>query len=742
MFRARRKTGVELVLAAVCMGLLSGAVCAREQVVLRKDANGDTQARGGDTWLDASSLLTNNGSSTTLDVQARSGKEHRTLLRFDLSALPARIGVKAATLGVNIISYNHSNRSYEAHNLTSLWTETDASWTNRISATAWVTATGGGDFNATPTDTFTISGSPAVPFTMTWNITGDAQKWYTGSPNFGTLIKQTSTGANDPQGIQFSSREDATVANRPSLMLTFLQNVQNLAATAGDATVSLSWTNAAQLSGSTLLEGYAGVLILRRQDAPVDATSVPVDGTIYSTATCKTIGTAQIVFVSSSNPASFTDDSGDVCGAPANGHVWFYRVFRTDAGNNYSASGTGVNNGGAAAPEISAMPDASAPQQAAWVLSSGAASLAASGLNPGSQVESGSGLSMLCSINPGNGALLYPAVSLNGAVISRATVIDSLSGSLGQNVAYVSAQDNFLYAVNTDNGSIMWQTNPSGFAVGSTFQGGATVQLKQLSSVSFTPAHDIVVAGTRNSTTTTGNKVVAVDGNTGAAVWTLTGGALTNSLDMVNSTPLVDYTNNAIWVTSRSGLLGTQSSLWKLDPSTGAVLFSAALGDIDSSPSETAGAGILFVGTNSGLLYAIDPTTGATLKTFAGGDGAVRGYPAIATLGNPYLVIFATSTKVQAVSFDKTTNTFTNLWSTAISGPSAPLAFFTLSNVYVGGADGKIHELNLSTGVDAKQRVLDPAAGVSVGDVAIDIVLSRVFASSSDGRGYAFTYPF
>jgi len=63
-----------------------------------------------------------------------------------------------------------------------------------------------------------------------------------------------------------------------------------------------------------------------------------------------------------------------------------------------------------------------------------------------------------------------------------------------------------------------------------------------------------------------------------------------------------------------------------------------------------------------------------------------------------------------------------------------------LTKVYVGGGDGKIHELDLATGVDGKQRLLNTS--VTVGDVGIDTVLSLALASASDGRCYAFAIPF
>ncbi len=75
-----------------------------------------------------------------------------------------------------------------------------------------------------------------------------------------------------------------------------------------------------------------------------------------------------------------------------------------------------------------------------------------------------------------------------------------------------------------------------------------------------------------------------------------------------------------------------------------------------------------------------------------------------------------------------------------MNNPSAPLTFFGINRVYVGGGDGKIHELDVNTGVDGKQRLLNTS--VTVGDVGIDLVLNHVLASASDGRSYAFAIPF
>src|SRR5258708_16552337 len=169
------------------------------------------------------------------------------------------------------------------------------------------------------------------------------------------MIKQSSTGANDATGISFSSRESATVANRPGLDVTFLQQVSGLSATAGNATVTLNWANPTALSGSTVLESYAGVLILRQKDKGVAATSVPADGTTYSQ--CSTIGSNNdvVVFVNASSATTFTDNGG--CGGLTNDHEYFYKVFAVDIPHNYSTVfGTATSATGATPTNASAVP--------------------------------------------------------------------------------------------------------------------------------------------------------------------------------------------------------------------------------------------------------------------------------------------------------------------------------------------------------------------------------------------------
>ena len=738
------------VLCLMSFALLLGMTepgLAREKKTVQKSST-DAQARGGDTWIGADVPTTNNGTVDPLDIQARSGNEHRALLLFDLSALP-NVGVKAATLNLNVTSIGHNNRVYEAHNVTSLWSELGATWNDRLGTTAWGAA--GGDFNATPTSSFTISSSlPPVPFTMNYDITPDVQGWFTGSPNYGTLIKQSSTGGNDTRGITATSRENSTVANRPGLAVTFLQQVSSLTAIAGNGNVALTWTNPSPITGSTVLEAYAGVLILRQKDKAVAANSVPADGTTYSQ--CNTIGSNNdvVVFVDASNATSFTDNG--VCGGLTNDHEYFYKVFAVDTAHNYStvcgtaSSGTGAcaANASAVAPEVAAVPSATTQYQAAWVFNTLAASLAPPGLNPGTSIVTGSN-KLVFDINASTGVPITTPVSIGGTVAGRAAVIDSADSSIGHDVVYVPAQDDFVYAINSGTGAFDWIVSPASVP----FVAGASVQLKAFSSVGYTLAQDLVVAGTHNTATTNANQIFGLNANTGSVIWTHTGAPGPNTgLDIMSSEPMVDYVNNAIWVTSRSNGGTAQPSLWKLDPNLGTVLFSAKLGPIDYGPTLAPQSDVLFVSVNGGALTAIDPVTGATFGSVNPGDGGVKNSAAVTTFSMPYTVVFTTNTQVWAYQFSCATTpclagggTFTKLWGgTAVNNPSTPLTFFGISKVYVGGGDGKIHELDVNTGVDGKQRLLNTS--VTVGDVGIDLVLNNVLASASDGRSYAYAIPF
>jgi hypothetical protein len=730
------------ILGTCFAALLAPSIDAREQVTIQKTTT-NAQLRGGSIYLDEQNPTSSAGGGV-LQVRARTGLRQRSLVLFDLSTLP-NVGVKQATLTLHVQSPPSSNRTYGAHNLTSFWTQ-DASWRNRATgvngvSTAWGAA--GGDYNGTATNTQTVSTSST---TVTWNISRDVQSWYDGTANYGTLIRDETEGLSTAQ-TTFNSFSDGTESFRPALTVTYLQNIQNLTATPGNGSVTVSWSYP---STPNVIPGepYTGVIILRRANAPVDKNSGPTD-TQAPPALCSTMGSGTLVFVGSMSDTSFTDNG--VCGALTNGRQYFYKVFMRDALNYYTTNGGSTTY----TAEIGAVPGTT--QTLAWTAATHSYNLGGGGLIPGVQMDFGSDTSQLFSIDLSTGQRAYPPVAVGGTVSARPPVLDSTITASGKQVAYVTAQDGYVYAIDTSttgNGQILWTTNLSqAGTAGNVFMGGAAVQLKQFSGGAYTPAYDTVFVGTHNAGTTSGNSIFALNGTTGALLWTLTGGTgSAPQMDLVNSTPTVDYTNNAIWVTSQSNGGSAQPNLWKLNPLNNTVLWSTNLGnagDIDSSPSLTQNGDVLFVGTNSGMLFAVNPaaTTPATavLGSYNAGDGAIKSFPYVVTATSPFTIVFTTNTMVQAVSFDKNTGTFTKLWnSQTFTSPSAPVVFNS-SKVYIGTGSDYVYELSLATGAVTGQRVVDTGNNpMFIGEPSLDLVLNRIYVTTTtnDQRTYAYSVPF
>jgi hypothetical protein len=782
---------------AIAIFLFSAELPAREQVVIQKGASGNAQLRAADAWIDQRNP-NNVNSGPTLQVQTRTALARRALLLFDISVLP-NAGIKSAALTMTVTTAPSAARNYSANLITSFWNAPDTTWNSRVgpalSPAAWGAA--GGDFDGTVGNPANISAVSALG-SVTWNINPAGQTWYNGTANYGVLIRDTNEGNAATIATLFASMENATVANRPKLTLTFLQDVANLKATPANNAITLTWaypTPIPAAQGGSILENYAGVVILRRTTAPVDKGSFPADGAAPP-ALCSTRGNGIVVFVGTLANTSFTDNAANnACAgagaAPVNGTMYYYKVFTYDTANNYSSSPAGLgaprDGGSTFTAEAGGMPNPPGSTQAPdWMIATHSAALAPPGLVPASQVDIGSDTSQMFAIDANTGQRLYPTVSLGGIISGRPPVLDAGSASVGKQVAYVAAQDNFVYAIDTLNGKILWLLDPNNSKT-NLFQGGAAVQLKAFSGPAFTLANDLVVVGTRNGASTTTNSIIGIDGGdasltgtTGTVLWTYTGIAgATTALDIISSTPTVDYAHNVIWVTSHANGGAGQPNVWKLSSLTGAVLFNGNFGsgDIDCSPSLTQNADVLFVGTNgvttpvpvNGGLYAINPLAssvapvvspalqGATVAFYDdGNDGPVRGFPFVVNTTAPYTVVYTTNTQIHAVSFDPATNIFTKLWTTTIFAVpfprcnansctlSAPVVSSFQRRVYAGGADGFLYELDLATGALLKKTVVNTFYPAVVGDPALDEVSQHLYVSTitNDQRAYSFRIPF
>lgn len=231
-------------------------------------------------------------------------------------------------------------------------------------------------------------------------------------------------------------------------------------------------------------------------------------------------------------------------------------------------------------------------------------------------------------------------------------------------------------------------------------------------------------------------------------------------MDIVTSTPLIDYVHNTVWVTTHNnGTSGTPNlpNLWKLDANTGAVLAAINLGgNIDTSPTLLPDNSAVIVARVS-VVYVIDavltdtgpPVTPHLIASRPVG-GTVQGFPVIATNTSPYDIIVSTSAaRVYDLRYTPSTSLLSPLWlRVPCPNVSSPLGVPGLTDtngnpvVMLGCGDGKLYELLLSNGIIDNTRIVDPAAGVIVGTPTLDVVSNKVIVGASDGRVYAFAFPF
>ena len=753
-----RRCGLKTIACGLCVTLavlLAGMNAAgRERKILQKrtTAPSDSQNRASDAWIDQANTGTNHGSDGTLQVSSSNGKNQRALVEFDLSSL-TNSGIKLATLSLFMSTAPSQSRTYQARRLTNLWRESDATWANRFSGIAWTAA--GGDNDGVTTQTATTGTTSNV--TLNWDLTAAVQQWFgaaTPIANYGAQIMDGTENSATARTATFSSKEAATEANRPSLTVEFVQNVTGLTATAGDSQVTLSWTYPAAVG--TVLSATNGVLIVRQSGGTVPSTVVPTDGTVYSrNAGCTNlISTATVVFVSSSLPTSFNDSaSGDNANCPpANDTVYAYKVFAKDANNNYTESGTSSQF----VPFTAANPSATASARWAstWVAPTGVTNLAAPGISPNNVVVLPTNSNIISGIKPLDGTFVFTPFSTAAGISGRPPVLDQADDSIGSSVSYSADAQGFLYATDITTGNLLWMTNPTS-STANGFLGGGAVFVKSFAGAGYTRSSDLLVVGTNNTTTTTGNQVMGVDGNSGLLAWQYIGGGTNLNMDIVASTPVVDYANSAVWVTSHSAASATRPSLWKFNANnTGTRLLATAnLNNVSNSPTVAFAGDVLFVGNDSGTLYAVNTSINATgaapAASLATADTQVIGAAIVYGNGSPYTVIVSTATKVRAVKYTVGSGTFTTsgtgTWTTTLPGttpctPSAPLGFDGLAKVYVGCTDGTVYQLDVATGaIDGKRFIRN---ATTIGDATIDTTLSLLVFGTSSSRVYAMPFPF
>lgn len=262
-------------------------------------------------------------------------------------------------------------------------------------------------------------------------------------------------------------------------------------------------------------------------------------------------------------------------------------------------------------------------------------------------------------------------------------------------------QSGRVYYVDTTAGLTDWATTLTG---ADAVQAATTAQLLAYANPTFkaVATDDLLFAATRN-VSTTNNKVFAMRASDGAVRWTFNGTG-TYQMDYVVGTPWLDYTRNRVYVASRAGAAGTQPSLWVINALDGSLVQSFALGHMQSSPTMSNDETTLYVGNTTGNLYAINLDTVAVKWTTPSALGsALIGYVWEDFSINGRLYFTTADGNVWCVQDPGTgppPNPASPAWKRAVAGASTPLL---IDKLYVGSTDGKVHQIDQTTGVDETQ---------------------------------------
>lgn len=305
-------------------------------------------------------------------------------------------------------------------------------------------------------------------------------------------------------------------------------------------------------------------------------------------------------------------------------------------------------------------------------------------------------------LNASMGQFLW-SYKTGGAVYSSPAVSD--------NVIYFGSWDNFVYALNALTGEFLWS-----YKTGSYVQSSPAV------------ANGIVYMASYDA------NVYALDAATGTLLWSFRTGA-----GAVGSSPAV--VNGVVYIGDNSG------KVWALDASTGRAIWSFSAGDtVYSSPAVVNG--VVYIGgdlVTNGTVYALDAATGAKLWSFSTGNLWVYSSPAVAN-GVVYVGSYDHFTTTDTgfnsgLLFALDASTGTMLWSYPVGTEVLDSPIVANGVVYAGGYNTDFYALNASTGaklwsyhIESLSTYSWSSAAVAGGVLYVDFEGGTLFAFGSSNR--------
>jgi hypothetical protein len=223
-------------------------------IVLPGTAAADTRnlTSTADTQIAENSSSANYGGATTLKVDGDdpggSGRDAYSLLRWDLSSVPAGSKVDSASVTVNVTN-NPSTQTYQIYDLKRPWVESAATWLQYASGSAWEVAGAKGSL-----DRGSQVGSLSAPTTGERTFTLSpalVQRWLDNpASNQGIII----ANATNTDGLVFSSRQDLSLnysnsTTPPPSSSRYLSDMNWTSSTNGWGPAEMNMSNSEQAAG-------------------------------------------------------------------------------------------------------------------------------------------------------------------------------------------------------------------------------------------------------------------------------------------------------------------------------------------------------------------------------------------------------------------------------------------------------------------------------------------------------------
>ena len=498
---------------------------------------------------------------------------------------------------------------------------------------------------------------------------------------------------------------------------------------------NVSYSAVSSQSGSTVVRwSAASPAIILRKPTTAFGTEAPVPGTVYSAG--NTIGAATVVYNGAIVETSFTDST------VSNGTTYFYKVFVRGGPTSLTPCySTGAGTDVTARPVL-------ASTGVAWsYMLAGGASLRSPVAGGANTVFYASNANRIVGLSSTDGAQLWAPAATTGAVQGGLSWLPLSAGG-----AQVIGGDGgaTVYAVNVATGTTFWTTALTG---ATAVQGAVSAQVRAFADAAFAAAFpgtfDVIIVGSRNASTTN-NRFYALRSDTGAALWTFNSTG-TFTVDGVIGQPWVDYSRNRVYVTTLAAG-GTQPSLWVINGLTGALAGACPgtgcfnLGDIQSAPTLSGNNDRLWIGATNGNVFSLNLNTLAqnwTSPMALGASASVVGFvwEDFSTANRLYFStadgnVWAVQDPYVSGAAVAPPNPASPVWKRAVAGASALLQY---DFIYVGSSDGKIHQINITTGADVKQFTVGDGTR-TVGDVSTDDG-TQLYVGTTEGTIYEITLP-